>query len=287
MGIDLEQERILDDYKGKIIDKRYIALDYLGRGATGVVYLARDMKEDKHVAVKILRSKRFGDKKYLDRFENEAKAIGFIDHDNIAKVERVEMNVKTPYIVSEFIKGPILRNYIDSNKNLSLYKILSFMLQLLHTMWYLHSKSVIHKDIRPYNILVENGNKLKLIDFGISDFPGNEYKSPFYRDIGAVHYLSPELCRGDDYYDYRTDIYSAGIMMYEMLTGVLPFTSHRSIIISMMHIKKPPKRLREIKPDIPEELERITLKAIEKDPRDRYQNDQEMFEDIYNFMSNL
>lgn len=286
MGMSLSEEKAMDDYKGKTVDSKYKIYEFLGKGATGVVYLSQDIEDSKYVAIKILRSRRWGDKKYIERFQNEAKAINFLDHPNIARVERIELDTDTPYIISEFVNGPNLKEYMEYKKGLELSQALEFISQILCATEYLHSKGIIHKDIRPHNILVSGEKTVKLLDFGISDFPGNEIKSPFYRDIGAVHYLSPELCMGNDY-DIRTDIYSIGIMFYEMITGELPFDSHRSIIISMMHIKKPPKAPIEINSSLPKELERIVLKSIEKNPDDRYQNAQEMLKEILNFTSNL
>lgn len=282
MSLNLEEERRADDHRGEIIDSRYEAYDYLGKGATAVVYLSKDLKEDKMVAIKILRSRRMGDPRYIERFSNEAQAIGLVEHDRIVKIEKVKLDTEIPYIVSEYINGPNITGYIDYKKSIDLEYKIKYMKQTLEGISYLHNQGIIHKDIRPQNILLADRDNVKILDLGISDFPGNEKKSPFYRDMGAAHYLSPELINGDDY-DKRTDIYSMGIMFYQFLAQKLPFDSHRSIIISLMHRKKVPKPIREINPDVPEELERIALKAIEKNPDDRYQSADDMLKDIKNY----
>ena len=282
MDLNLNDEKKADDHRGEIIDSRYEAYEYLGKGATAVVYLSKDLQEDKMVALKILRARRMDDAKYIKRFQNEAQAIGFVEHERVVKIEKIKVNTPIPYIVSEYINGPNLVGYINYKKHIDLTYVIKYMKQILDGVAYLHNKGIIHKDIRPQNVLLTDRDNIKILDLGISDFPGSTKISPFYRDIGAVHYLSPELINGDDY-DKRTDIYSLGIMFYYLLANKVPFDSHRSIIIALMHRKKQPKPIRAINPEVPEEIERIVMKAIAKHPNDRYQNAEDMLEDIISF----
>lgn len=289
MKLCCEENSKPDDYRGKIVDKRYKILHYLGKGSTGVVYAAYDLKDKKEVAIKILRSKckkSSMNLKYIDRFKKEAKAINFIEHEHIAKVEKLKLSEPISYIISEYIKGPSLSGCIGYKEGFTLNQIIKYIQQILSAVGYFHKKGVIHKDIRPQNILLTEQDEIKIIDFGVADFPDEESKLPFYREMGAIHYLSPELIRGD-YYDKRSDIYSIGILLYRLLTGTVPFDAHRSIIIGIMHNKKMPRPVKSIVKYASEELDRITLKALEKDPEKRYQSAEDMLIDINNYAETM
>lgn len=269
----------IENYKGKLIDSRYEIRDYLGKGATGIVYSAFDRKEGTYVAIKFLRSKKRREATYIERFKKEAKAIGIINHENVVKIWKLQLRTKVPYIVSEYVDGGNLAETRGYDEGYQIKDVIKCMQQILSGLQFLHESGIIHKDIRPHNILLTKKKCLKVADFGVADFPGDKPKEPFYRDIGAIHYLSPELIRGDQY-DKRTDIYSVGILMYRLLAGEVPFDSYRSIIIGIMHNKKRPCSIRDIDPNVPSELERIVFKAIEKDPGNRYQSAEEMLKEI-------
>ena len=272
-------EEKIDDYRGKTFAFRYKVENYLGKGATSVVYSAYDLNEKREVALKILRAKCKMGGVYINRFKREAKAIGTVKHNNIVNIEKLEVNTETPYIVSEYISGGYLSSCKGYRDWFKLDKVLKYMRQILNAVEYLHNNGIIHKDIRPQNIILGSDDNIKIIDFGVADFPGDEPKLPFYREMGAIHYLSPELIRGDDY-DKRTDIYSLGVLFYRLLSGELPFDAKRSVIIGIMHNKKQPKLIKEINPNVPEEICKIAFKALEKSPQERYGSAQEMLNDI-------
>lgn len=282
MKLNCEKTKNQDSYVGQVVDERYEIKSYLGKGATGVVYAAYDIVDKRDVAIKILRNKCQMTPKYIERFKKEAKAINFLDHENLAKVEKLKLEGPQIYIISEYVKGSNLCGCDGFVKGFKVNKIIKYMQQILKVTEYLHNKGVIHKDIRPQNILLTEQDNVKIIDLGVADFPGDELKLPFYREMGEVHYLAPEIVRGDDY-DKRADIYSIGILLYRLLTGAVPFDSHRSILVGIMHSKKPPRSVRSIVPYISEELDRITLKAIEKSPENRYGTAEEMLDDINNY----
>ncbi len=293
MLLDEKKVKNFDDHRGMILDSRYEIYEYLGKGATALVYLARDLARDRWVAVKILRSKCMPkgkqidaekNQKYILRFKNEAQAIGLIDHERIVKIEKIKLDTQIPYIVSEYVNGPNLMGYIEYKKQIDIHYCVKYIKQILEGLSYLHKKGVIHKDIRPQNILLSDRDNIKILDLGVSDFPGNEPLSPFYRDMGDVRYLSPEIINGEDY-DHRIDIYSVGILFYRLLANKLPFDSHRSVAITLMHRKKEPKSLTGINPDVPEGLERIVLKAMEKKPENRYRTADDMIEAINNYQN--
>lgn len=273
------EEKIFDNYIGKTIDNRYKILKHIGKGATGIVYLSYDYLNGKEVAIKILRSKRKNDLVCVKRFKNEAKAINYIEHQNIVKILDARISEEIAYVVSEYDGGINFASLQGYKHGFNLYDAIRYMKQILNAVSYLHSKNVIHKDIRPQNIVFVAPDLLKILDFGVADFPGNEPRLPFYRDFGSVYYLSPELIRGDDY-DIRTDIYSLGVLFYRLLTGEVPFAARRSIIIGIMHNKKIPVSVKNLKADIPEEIDRITMKALEKNPDKRYKYTEEMLNDI-------
>ncbi len=282
MEVNREKVRSQDKLIGQIVDERYKIKSYLGRGATGVVYLAHDLAEGRNIAMKTLRNKCQMTPKYVERFKKEAKAINFLEHENLVKVEKLNLKEPITYIISEYINGPNLCGCDGFKEGFEIWRVIKYMQQILKGIGYLHSMGVIHKDIRPQNILLAPQDNVKIIDLGVADFPGDEPRLPFYREMGEAHYLSPEIIRGDDY-DKRTDIYSIGILLYRLLTGRVPFDAHRSIVVGIMHNKKPPRPVRSIVPYIAEELDRITLKAIAKSPEDRYETAEEMLNDINNY----
>lgn len=269
----------MDKYTGKRLDARYEIQELIGVGGMAVVYRAYDIIEDKIVAIKILKDEFLGNKEFVRRFKNESKAIAVLSHPNIVKVYDVSFGTKIQYIVMEYIDGITLKEFISQRKVINWKDALYFVNQILSALKHAHSKGVIHRDIKPQNIMLLKDGTIKVTDFGIARFSRNETQTMTDRAIGSVHYIAPEQAKGS-VIDEKADIYSVGVMLYEMLTGSLPFEADNAVSVAIMQMQAKPKPLREINPDIPEGLEQITLKAMEKNPANRYATAQEMLEDI-------
>lgn len=269
----------MDKYTGKRLDARYEIQELIGVGGMSVVYRAYDVIEDKIVAIKILKDEFLGNKEFVKRFKNESKAIAVLSHKNIVKVYDVSFGTKIQYIVMEYIDGITLKEYISQKKVLKWEDTIYFTKQILSALKHAHSKGVIHRDIKPQNIMLLKDGKIKVTDFGIARFSRNETQTMTDRAIGSVHYISPEQAKGN-VIDEKADIYSVGVMLYEMLTGSLPFEADNAVSVAIMQMQATPKPLREINPEIPEGLEQITLKAMQKNPLNRYETAQDMMEDL-------
>ena len=269
----------MDKYTGKRLDARYEIQELIGVGGMAVVYRAYDIIEDKIVAIKILKDEFLGNKEFVRRFKNESKAIAVLSHPNIVKVYDVSFGTKIQYIVMEYIDGITLKEFISQRKVINWKDALYFVNQILSALKHAHSKGVIHRDIKPQNIMLLKDGTIKVTDFGIARFSRNETQTMTDRAIGSVHYIAPEQAKGS-VIDEKADIYSVGVMLYEMLTGRLPFEADNAVSVAIMQMQAKPKPLREINPDIPEGLEQITLRAMEKNPANRYATAEEMLADI-------
>lgn len=269
----------MDKYTGKRLDARYEIQELIGVGGMAVVYRAYDIIEDKIVAIKILKDEFLGNKEFVRRFKNESKAIAVLSHPNIVKVYDVSFGTKIQYIVMEYIDGITLKEFISQRKIIKWKDALYFVNQILSALKHAHSKGVIHRDIKPQNIMLLKDGTIKVTDFGIARFSRNETQTMTDRAIGSVHYIAPEQAKGS-VIDEKADIYSVGVMLYEMLTGKLPFEADNAVSVAIMQMQAKPKPLREINPDIPEGLEQITLRAMEKNPANRYATAEEMLADI-------
>ncbi len=273
------------DYIGKKLDGRYEILELIGVGGMANVYRARDLKENRIVAVKVLREEFLDNEELVRRFKNESKAIGLLSHPNIVKVFDVNFSDAVQYIVMEYIDGITLKEYIERKKPLSWKDTVHFTVQILRALQHAHDRGIVHRDIKPQNIMLLEDGSIKVMDFGIARFSRSETRTITDKTIGSVHYISPEQAKGD-ITDAKADLYSVGIMMYEMLTGKLPFDSDSAVSIAIKQISDAPKSPREIVPEIPEGLEEITLKAMAKDPSVRYQSASQMLRDIDDFKKN-
>lgn len=269
----------MDKYTGKRLDARYEIQELIGVGGMAVVYRAYDIVEDKIVAIKILKDEFLGNREFIRRFKNESKAIAVLSHPNIVKVYDVSFGTKIQYIVMEYIDGITLKEYISQQKVIGWKDAIYFVRQILSALIHAHGKGVIHRDIKPQNIMLLKDGTIKVTDFGIARFSRNETQTMTDRAIGSVHYISPEQAKGG-VIDEKADIYSVGVMLYEMLTGKLPFEADNAVSVAIMQMQAKPKLLREINPDIPEGLEQITLHAMEKIPSNRYSSAEEMEQDI-------
>lgn len=275
----------MDNYIGKRLDARYDIQEVIGVGGMAVVYKAYDNIDDRIVAVKILKEEFLASEEFRRRFKNESKAIAVLSHPNIVKVYDVNYGEKLQYIVMEYVEGITLKEYIEQQKVVSLVETVHFTTQILRALQHAHEKGIVHRDIKPQNILLLENGTIKVTDFGIARFSRSETRTMTDTAIGSVHYISPEQARGD-ITDNKADIYSVGVVMYEMLTGQLPFQSDNSVSVAIMQLQSDPKKPREINPDIPVGLEQIIMRAMQKNPKDRYQTAAEMILDLEEFKRN-
>ncbi len=275
----------MDNYTGKRLDGRYEIQEVIGVGGMAVVYKAYDNIDDRIVAVKILKDEFLANEEFRRRFKNESKAISLLSHPNIVKVFNVNYGDRLQYIVMEYVEGITLKEYIEQQGKLGIKETVHFTMQILRALQHAHDKGIIHRDIKPQNILLLSNGTIKISDFGIARFSYSDTKTMTDSAIGSVHYISPEQARGNSI-DERTDIYSVGVVMYEMLTGTLPFTSDNSVSVALMQLQNDAKSIREINPNIPVGLEQIVKRAMEKDTKSRYQTASEMLLDIEEFKRN-
>ncbi len=275
----------MDNYIGKRLDGRYEILEVIGVGGMAVVYKAYDNIDDRTVAVKILKDEFLASEEFRRRFKNESKAIAVLSHPNIVKVYDVSYGDKLQYIVMEYVEGITLKEYIEQQGAISWKETVHFTTQILRALQHAHDKGIVHRDIKPQNIMLLENGTIKVTDFGIARFSRSETRTMTDTAIGSVHYISPEQARGD-ITDDKSDLYSVGVVMYEMLTGQLPFQSDNSVSVAIMQLQTDPVKPREINSSIPEGLEQITMRAMQKSPRDRYQTAAEMILDLEEFKRN-
>ncbi|HEX3038420.1 MAG TPA: Stk1 family PASTA domain-containing Ser/Thr kinase [Oscillospiraceae bacterium] len=275
----------MDKYTGKRLDGRYEIHELLGMGGMAVVYRAYDTIDDRTVAIKILKDEFLGNDEFIRRFKNESKAIAILSHPNIVKVYDVSFGDQIQYIVMEYIDGITLKEYLDQQKEIKWKEAIHFTVQILRALQHAHEKGIVHRDIKPQNIMLLQDGTIKVTDFGIARFSRNETRTMTDKAIGSVHYISPEQARGD-LTDEKADIYSVGVMLYEMITGRLPFEADNAVSVAIMQLQSDPKPPKEINPAIPDGLEEITLKAMQKNPAQRYQSAAEMLRDIEQFRRN-
>lgn len=277
----------MDKYLGKKLGGRYEIHKLIGVGGMSYVYKAYDTIDDRTVAVKILKDEYLHNEEFTRRFKNESKAIAILSHPNIVRVYDVSFDERLQYIVMEYIDGITLKEYIDQQRDIRWKETVHFTVQILRALQHAHDKGIIHRDIKPQNIMLLPDGTIKVTDFGIARLARNELRPPVAGEkaIGSVHYISPEQAKGE-LTDERADLYSVGVMMYEMLTGKLPFDADNAVSVAIMQLQSEAKRPRDINPEIPEGLEEITLKAMQKDPEKRYQSAAEMLSDIDEFKKN-
>lgn len=275
----------MDNYVGKRLDGRYEIQEIVGVGGMSVVYKAYDNVDDRVVAVKILKDEFLTKDDFVRRFKNESKAIALLSHPNIVKVYDVSFGEKLQYIVMEYVDGITLKEYIQKQGAITWNDALFFTTQILKALQHAHDKGIVHRDIKPQNIiLLPNGN-IKVADFGIARFSRSETRTLTDTAIGSVHYISPEQAKGE-FTDEKADIYSVGVVLYEMLAGKVPFEAESAVSVALMQLQNNAKRLTEINPDIPLGLEQICIHAMEKDPKDRYQSATEMLLDVEEVINN-
>lgn len=276
----------MDNLIGKILEERYRIGEQIGTGGMANVYKATDLIDGTVVAVKILREECRSNSELVRRFKNESKAISVLDHPNIVKVFDFSMTEKIQYIIMEYIDGITLKEYMEYRAQPLTYKeTLHFITQVLAALQHAHDRGIVHRDIKPQNIMLLSDSSIKVMDFGIARFSRSENQTITDKAIGSVHYISPEQARGGAT-DAKADLYSVGVMMYEMLSGRLPFESDSPVSVAIKQISDTATPLRELNPAVPEALAAITERAMAKDPRERYPSAQAMLADIDEFKRN-
>lgn len=269
----------MDNYVGKRLDGRYEIQEIIGVGGMSVVYKAYDNVDDRIVAVKILKEEFLTNDDFVRRFKNESKAIALLSHPNIVKVYDVSFGEKLQYIVMEYVDGITLKEYIQKQNAITWNEALFFTTQILKALQHAHDKGIVHRDVKPQNIILLSNGNIKVADFGIARFSRSDTKTLTDTAIGSVHYISPEQAKGE-FTDERADIYSVGVVLYEMLTGKVPFEADNPVSVALMQLQKDAKKVTEINPDIPLGLEQICIHAMQKNPADRYQTATEMLLDV-------
>lgn len=272
----------MDNYIGKRLDGRYEITELIGMGGMADVYKAVDIMEDRTVAVKILKNEFSENEEFIRRFRNESKAIAVLSHPNIVKIYDVGFSDEVQYIVMEYINGITLKEFIEQQGVLRWKDALHFTIQVLKALQHAHDRGIVHRDIKPQNIMLFTDGTIKVMDFGIARFSRQDGRTLSDKTIGSVHYISPEQARGD-ITDEKSDIYSVGVMLYEMLTGVKPFDAENPVAVALMHMQEKAKAPRDIVATIPEPLEEIVMHAMEREPERRYQSASQMLKDIETF----
>ena len=276
----------MNQYIGKILDNRYEILDVIGVGGMAVVYKAYCHRLHRFVAIKVLKRDLAADAEFRRRFHEEAQAVAMLSHPNIVSVYDVSKGDDLDYIVMELIDGITLKQYMQKKQGrLNWRESLYFITQIVRALGHAHSRGIIHRVIKPQNIMVLRDGSVKVADFGIARIMSAAQTTLTQEALGSVHYISPEQARGS-HIDARADIYSAGVVLYEMLTGRLPFDGDSPVSVAIQHINAKPIAPREIVPDIPLGLEQITMKAMASRIDQRYMNAEAMLRDLEEFRKN-
>ena len=276
----------MDPYIGKLLDTRYEILELIGSGGMARVYKARCHRLNRLVAIKILRDELASDAEFRRRFHDESQAVAMLSHPNIVAVYDVSRSSEFEYIVMELIDGITLKQYMQKKGNkLNWREALHFITQITKALGHAHSRGIIHRDIKPHNIMVLRDGSVKVADFGIARVSSGGHSTLTQEALGSVHYISPEQARGS-HIDARSDLYSAGVVLYEMITGRLPFEGDNAVSVAIQHINSIPLSPRELDSTIPEALEAITMRAMSPNPDDRYPSADFMLADLEEFRKN-
>lgn len=271
----------MDQYIGKLLDNRYEILELIGSGGMANVYKAKCHRLNRMVAVKILKSDLADSAEFRRRFRDESQAVAQLSHANIMSVYDVSRKSEVEYIVMELIEGITLKQYMERRGQMDWREALHFITQIMRGLSHAHSRGIIHRDIKPQNIMILRDGSVKVADFGIACLADTN-QTLTHEALGSVHYISPEQARGDRM-DARSDIYSAGVVLYEMLTGRLPFEGDSAVSVAIQHLSSVPLPPRDINENVPEALELICMKAMSPNIAKRYMSADEMLEDLERF----
>ncbi|MBQ3066183.1 MAG: Stk1 family PASTA domain-containing Ser/Thr kinase [Clostridia bacterium] len=266
---------LFEKYVGQIFDRRYKIKNIIGIGGMAVVFEAHDLLMNRTVAVKMLKEEINDDAQSVKRFINESRAVSMLNHPNVVNIFDVSVKDDIKYIVMEYIHGITLKNYMNRKGVIGWKEALYYMEQILKGLEHAHAKGIIHRDIKPQNIMLLKNGVIKVTDFGIAKLPNTETVTMTDKAIGTVYYISPEQASGRNI-DPRSDLYSLGAMLYEMVTGQLPFFAETSVSVALMQVNDNPIPPTELNPSLPKGLEQLILCAMEKDPDHRYQSTSEM-----------
>ena len=271
----------MDQNIGKMLDNRYELIELIGRGGMANVYKAKCHRLNRMVAVKILKSDLADNAEFRRRFRDESRAVAQLSHANIVSVYDVSRSDDMEYIVMELIDGITLKQYMERRGQMDWREALHFVTQIMRALSHAHSRGIIHRDIKPQNIMVLRDGSVKVADFGIACL-ADAAQTLTQEALGSVHYISPEQARGDRT-DVRSDIYSSGVVLYEMLTGRLPFEGDSAVSVAIQHLSSVPLSPRDINENVPEALELICMKAMNPNPDRRYASAEAMLEDLEKF----
>ena len=271
----------MDQNIGKMLDNRYELIELIGRGGMANVYKAKCHRLNRMVAVKILKSDLADNAEFRRRFRDESRAVAQLSHANIVSVYDVSRSNDMEYIVMELIDGITLKQYMERRGQMDWREALHFVTQIMRALSHAHSRGIIHRDIKPQNIMVLRDGSVKVADFGIACL-ADAAQTLTQEALGSVHYISPEQARGDRT-DVRSDIYSSGVVLYEMLTGRLPFEGDSAVSVAIQHLSSVPLSPRDINENVPEALELICMKAMNPNPDRRYASAEAMLEDLEKF----
>ncbi len=265
--------------KGQKVNDRYEILKTIGEGGMANVYLAHDTILNRDVAIKVLRGDLANDEKFVRRFQREALSASSLSHPNIVEIYDVGEDSGDYYIVMEYIEGKNLKQLLKKRGNLTVAEVVDIMQQITSAMSVAHDSLIIHRDLKPQNILIKSDGGIKITDFGIAMALNSTQLTQTNSAMGSVHYFPPEQASGKGA-TLKSDIYSLGIMMYELLTGTLPFRGDNAVEIALKHLKEPIPSVRDFDPNIPQSVENVILTATAKNPKNRYNNAKEMYDDL-------
>ena len=275
---------VFDQYIGRLLDERYEILEVLGTGGMAVVYKARCHRLNRLVAIKILKDEYARDEEFRRRFHAEGEAVAMLSHPNIVQVYDVSSTENANFIVMELIDGISLKQYMEKKGVLNWRETLHFAMQIAKGLEHAHSRGIVHRDIKPHNVMVLKNGSVKVMDFGIARVM-NKSNTLTKEALGSVHYISPEQAKGG-YTDNRSDLYSLSVVMYEMMTGRPPYDGESAVAVAIQHINGGAAMPSSLNPNIPTGLEEIIMKGMALDVKDRYTSATEMLQDMEEFRKN-